>query len=95
MTCHWAGQGVTGIAAVLLVISVIHLIVKDAKIKLGLSLAVIPTALLSAILPGNLIGLCMMNTMRCHSIMRTSAIVESVLLIAIAVFDIFVQKKKA
>ena len=94
MTCHWAGQAVTGIAAVLLVICVIRLFVKDSGIKQGLSLSVIPAALLSAILPGNLIGLCMMDTMRCRSVMRPAVIVFSLLMIAAAIFDLFVQRGK-
>ena len=94
MTCHWAGQAISGIAAVLLVIAVIHLIVKDAKVKQGLALAIIPTALLAAFLPGNLIGLCMMNTMRCHSVMRTATIIVSLLMIAAALCDVFAQRKK-
>lgn len=94
MTCHWAGQAVTGIAAVLLVICVIRLFVKDSGIKQGLSLSVIPAALLSAILPGNLIGLCMMDTMRCCSVMRPAVIVFSLLMIAAAIFDLFVQRGK-
>mgnify|MGYP002623852021 FL=1 len=81
MTCHWAGQALRGISAVLLVISGIHFFVKDSKIKLGLSLAAIPAAILSLILPGNLIGLCMMNTMRCHSVMRTGTMIISVLIL--------------
>ena len=94
MTCHWAGQAITGIAAVLLVISVIHMFVKDAKVKQGLAIAMIPTALFSVILPGNMIGLCMMNTMRCHSVMHPATIVMSVLMIAAAVLDLIMQRKK-
>ena len=51
-------------------------------------------ALLSAILPGNLIGLCMMDTMRCRSVMRPAVIVFSLLMIAAAIFDLFVQRGK-
>ena len=94
MTCHWAGQAITGIASVLLVISVIHMFVKDAKVKQGLAIAMIPMALFSAILPGNMIGLCMMNTMRCHSVMHPATIVMSVLMIAAAVLDLIMQRKK-
>lgn len=94
MTCHWAGQAITGIAAVLLVISVIHLLVKESKVKQGLAIAMIPMALFSAILPGNMIGLCMMNTMRCHSVMHPATIVMSVLMIAAAVLDLIMQRKK-
>ena len=93
MTCHWAGQALKGIAAVLLITSVIHLFVKAPGIKQGLSLAMIPAALLSAFLPGNLISLCMMNTMRCHSVMRTSSVIISLLIIAAAVLDLVVQRK--
>ena len=94
MTCHWAGQAVTGIAAVLLVISVIHLVVKDAKVKQGLALAMIPVALFSIILPGNMIGLCMMDTMRCRSVMRPATLIVSVLVIVSAAFDLILQRKK-
>ena len=94
MTCHWAGQAITGIASVLLVISVIHMFVKDAKVKQGLAIAMIPTALFSVILPGNMIGLCMMNTMRCHSVMRPATIIVSVFVIAAAAFDLLVQRRK-
>ena len=94
MTCHWAGQAITGIAAVLLVISVIHMFVKDAKAKQGLAIAMIPVALFSLILPGNMIGLCMMNAMRCHSVMRTASVIVSVLVIAAAAFDLLVQRRK-
>ena len=94
MTCHWAGQAITGIAAVLLVISVIHMFVKDAKVKQGLAIAMIPVALFSLILPGNMIGLCMMNTMRCHSVMCTASVIVSVLVIAAAAFDLLVQRRK-
>ena len=94
MTCHWAGQAVTGIAAVLLVISVIHLVVKDAKVKQGLALAMIPVALFSIILPGNMIDLCMMDTMRCRSVMRPATLIVSVLVIVSAAFDLILQRKK-
>ena len=94
MTCHWAGQAVTGLAAVLTIIAVIHILVPNAKIKTGLDIAVIPVALLAAIIPGNLINLCMMDTMRCHSIMRPAVIVMSILVIAAAVFNVITQRNK-
>ena len=42
MTCHWAGNVVTGLAALLAVISLIHLLIPDRKIKIGLSVSIIP-----------------------------------------------------
>ena len=76
------------------VVSAIHLFVSDAKMKMGLDIAIIPMALLAAAIPGNIINLCMIATMRCHTIMHPAVIVMSVLMIAAAVFDLVMQRKK-
>ena len=88
MTCHWAGQAVTALAVLLLVTSIIRLAVRDRGMKKGLSIAMMLTAITAAIIPGNLINLCMMNTMHCHAVMRPFVIVMAVLHGAAAIFDI-------
>lgn len=93
MSCHWAGHAVAGAAAVLVVLSVIHLFIADAKIKTGISIAIIPVSILAAIIPDGFISLCMMNTMRCHSVMHPAAIVMAILTVAAALLDIFIQRK--
>lgn len=93
MACHWAGRAVAGISAVITLISLIHLFV-PGKIKIGLDLAAVPIALLAAILPGNLINLCMMQTMKCHTLTHPATIVLSVLIIVAVVIDILIQRKK-
>ena len=92
--CHWAGQAVTGIAALLLVISLVRLLFPDAGVRMGLSAAMIPTAVLGALMPGVLIGLCMMDNMRCHSVMRPFTVIMSVLEILAAVLDMICLKRK-
>ena len=94
MSCHWAGQALKGVAFVLLVISVIHMFASDIKIKQGLDFSMIPTAILAAVLPGFMINLCMMNTMRCHSVTRIGAIIFAAALIIIAVFDSVLQNNR-
>ena len=94
MACHWAGNAVAAFAAVIAVSALCHVFVPSPKIKLGLSLAIIPTALASALLPGNLINLCGMKMMRCHTVMHPAVIVASILVIVAAVVDILVQRKK-
>ena len=94
MVCHWASRAIGGVAAVMAVVSAIHLFVSDAKMKMGLDIAIIPMALLAAAIPGNIINLCMIATMRCHTIMHPAVIVMSVLMIAAAVFDLVMQRKK-
>lgn len=94
MTCHWAGNIVLSLSVVLTVISIIHIIISNPKIKLGLSIAILPIAVLAILVPGNLIPLCMMATMRCRAIMQPAAIVISILIIITAIFDTFIQRKK-
>ena len=94
MTCHWAGNAVAGAAAVLTALAVMRFVVRDSKVRLGLSAAMIPTALLAALIPGRLIALCMMPSMRCRAVMSPAVTVLSVLLIAAAVIDIALRRRK-
>lgn len=83
MACHWAQMAVFGAGCVMSVISLAIIIVKNAKIRLGLALSLIPMSVYTALIPNTLINLCMMTDMRCHSVMKPAVIVISVL-IAIA-----------
>ena len=94
MTCHWAGRAVAGAAAVLTALAAMRLLMKDRKTRLGLSAAMIPTALLATLLPGRLIPLCMMPSMRCRAVMSPAVTVLSVLIIAAAVIDAASGRKK-
>lgn len=94
MTCHWAGRAVTGVAALLLVLALVRLPVKDSRIKLGLDIAVLPAALLAALIPGRLISLCMMADMRCRSVMQPAVTVFAILLIVLSAADILLLRKK-
>ena len=60
MTCHWAGEALLGIAAVMLVMSLLHLLPLRTGMKEGLVFAMIPVSFLIIVLPGRLIPLCMM-----------------------------------
>ena len=88
MTCHWAGQAVTAIAVLLLITSIVRLAVRDRGIKKGLSIAILLTAITAAVIPGNVISLCMMNTMHCHAVMRPFIIVMAVLQSTAAIIDV-------
>ena len=95
MSCHWAGHAVSGVSAVLVVLALVHTFMADAKVKMGVGISMIPVALLAAVIPNNLISLCKMNTMRCHSVMTPGTIVMSVVVIVAAIFDLVVQIKKS
>ena len=94
MTCHWAGQAVKGVAGLLLLLSLLHLIPGRAELKMGLDLAQMAAAVLAILLPGHLISMCMMHNMRCHSVMTPAVTVFSVLLVAASLIDLLLQRKK-
>ena len=87
MTCHWAGQALKGLAALLTALSALLAIFRDRGVKRGIALAMIPAALLAIALPGSLIGLCGMETMRCRMIMRPTALVVGVLVAALSAIE--------
>ena len=91
MTCHWAGQAVLGIAALLAVNALIHMITSDAKVKIGLDLSMIPAAALAALLPGHLIPLCMMSNMRCQAVMKPGTLIFGILVAAGVLIDLVNQ----
>lgn len=94
MICHHAGTAVTGIAAVLVLLAVLHLLMPSAKTKLGLAMASLPVAVLAYLLPGKLHPLCMMPSMRCHTVMAPGVTVSVIVLAAVYAADIFVQYKR-
>ena len=93
MSCHWAGQALKGVTAAMLVIALLHLLPGRAELKRGLDLAMVPLALLALLLPGRLIGLCMMASMRCHSVMAPAVTVFSVLILGLSLLDFLLQRK--
>ena len=94
MTCHWAGQALIGIAAVLVVIALMHLVVPRAQIKLGLALAMLPLSVFTLVLPDHLIDLCMMETMHCHTVMQPAVTALSLLNIMLVLADIYVYRRR-
>ena len=94
MTCHWANQAIFVMACVILFLAILSFIVKDKKVKTGLDLSIIPMCIACMFLPGKIIGLCMMNTMRCHMVMKPFAIVCSLLIMAMSLLDLYQLKEK-
>ena len=80
--CHYAGQALFGISLLLLAEGLSAVLWKQAGTRRGLYLAMIPTAVLGILLPGNLIPLCGMATMRCRALMRPAMTILFVLILA-------------
>ncbi len=98
MTCHWAEMALRGTALVMLIQSAFILSHEILSVSAcghealasrfpDLSAAgavLVPPAVFSAVLPGNVIPLCMMESMRCRSIMRPYTLLSNLLIILIA-----------
>ena len=93
-TCHWAGEALLGIAAVMLVMSLLHLLPLRTGMKEGLVFAMIPVSFLIIVLPGRLIPLCMMETMRCHVVMQPAVTVIAVLNIVLSAVYLWQHRKE-
>lgn len=94
-TCHWAGQMLMGLGIVLAVQSLTSLLFADAKMREGISLSMVPVALLAALTPGVIIPLCMMETMRCNMIMRPAAMLMAALIGVLSAIDAVLRHKTA
>ena len=70
--CHWAGKALLGIGLLMAVQALLALALRSHAARLGLFMAMVPTAALGVFIPGTLIDLCRMDTMRCRAVMQPS-----------------------
>ena len=91
--CHWAGQALFGLSIVIAAESVIVLWRKDAGLRRGLYLAMMLTAVLGILMPGTLISLCAMDSMRCRLIMRPAMLVLYALMLVSATTGALLSKE--
>jgi hypothetical protein len=68
MKCHWSGQTLIALGAVVTVTALIYLFAKRKSVRGGIALSVIPVGLMTIAVPNFLIGVCGMPNMQCHAI---------------------------
>lgn len=93
-SCHWAAQAVFGVGIVAAILSVVRIFERDEGERRGLSLAVANLGALVACLPGVLIDLCMMQTMRCHTIMRPFCVTVGAAIAVVGAVDLIMRLLK-
>ena len=92
-SCFWASRSLMGLAIALVLIALGRLgLSQSRELRRGLNLATVVLGILVLVTPGGLIDLCMMQTMRCHTIMRPFALVTGVLVSIVAIVDFFLVK---
>lgn len=94
MSCHYAGMALIILAAGMLVISLTGLFLKDGALKAAANVLQIVLSVIALIIPGTVIGLCMMPEMRCRAVMRPGSIIFAVLMILVSLAAILINRKK-
>ena len=98
MVCHWAQVAVTSLAVVASVISLTAVVIPDTKIKTGLLTALIPLSVVTFLIPGTLIHLCMMESMRCISVFQPAVRIFAVVIFIVSLAGVirsFAAKKES
>lgn len=94
MTCHWAEQAVFAVAAAMVIISLLAIIAGDGRAKAAYCLSLIPLAAVTAFLPGNIIPLCMMEGMRCNSVMQPAVMILSAAIAVVALIGFLIYRRR-
>lgn len=89
MKCHWTAQAVSGIGLSIAFLGVLLIILTPKQIRLGISLAILPNAILVTVIPNVLIGVCNNIHMNCHALTLPALNVLGVLTLLAVVINIW------
>lgn len=84
MSCHYAQLTVFAFALVMTVLSLAAVFTGRRNLRTVLYIAVMACAVISAVIPQNVIRLCMMPEMRCRAVMRPVVILMDVLIVLLS-----------
>ena len=70
MHCHTVQTDAALLGVTTVILALIAMLVKNRRLAAALHLAAAVLALTAILLPGTILPMCMMNTMRCHSVMK-------------------------
>ena len=90
MACHWAENVVKVLGIVFILLGAVRIVLKDKGTKKGISIALLALSVVTFLIPGKIISLCMMDSMACHSAFKPFVTVLSVLLALSALADIVI-----
>lgn len=91
MACHYAQLVVTLFATVLSIQALASLIIRNDKVRLGITISQIPLVIALFFVPGTVFSLCMMSSMRCISIFKPAVRVFSGLAFIVSVADVVIS----
>ena len=95
MNCQWAWRAVTGISVLMAIQSLVMIVLRNNGIGEGISISLVLEAILALVLPGCVIPLCMMETMRCHAIMKPGVMVFGIIIAVLSAINVVLLHKGA
>ena len=90
MSCHWAGETLKAMSILMLVLGLMHILMPDERVKLGMDIAFVGIYVCMLMIPGGAINLCMMEDMRCRSLTQPWTIGLSIAGIIMVLADAFI-----
>ena len=91
--CFWAGQGIFVCAVIQSVTAVLLVLFKNRTSQLALSVVVICTGIITALIPGVIFRLCMMPSMRCNAVMKPWVLACAVASVLISLVNLIANRK--
>lgn len=88
MPCHWAGEVMKAVSILILVLSILHIIIPNYDVKLGMDISLAGLFILAVNIPGNIISLCKNVDMACQKAMRPAALIFFIVMTVIVFSDI-------
>ncbi len=95
MNCHNAQLYIFYIGIAITVLSLAYIFIRRQIVKFMIDIIVIFLAILQAIVPGYVVGLCSLYSMRCYTVLKPFSIIMGVILVLLSVIKIVsILKKK-
>lgn len=88
MRCHWSGSVLAGFGTTFFAAGALLFLSRQAGVRTGISIMILPVAALAAMAPTYLIGMCRMATMPCRTGTYPAAMILLALVAASALFNI-------
>ena len=93
--CHWAGRAMFGIGLLLAAESVFTMFCGDSRIRQGAFVPLLFTSCLGCLIPGSLIDLCHMATMRCRALMQPAMLILCAISALVSLAGFFAERNNA
>ena len=88
MPCHWAGEMEKAMSFFILILSLIHIVIPNIEVKLGMDISLAALFVLTVMIPGNIIKICGNAEMACRKSTHPFTILFCVVMIVLVFIDI-------